>query len=40
MKAIFRKLFLGALIALMGMTVVSCNDDDADDPYNINYAYI
>ena len=40
MKAIFRKLFLGALIALMGMSVVSCNDDDAVDPYDINYAYI
>lgn len=40
MKAIFRKLFLGALIALTGMVVVSCNDDDAVDPYDINYAYI
>lgn len=40
MKAIFRKLFLGALMVSAGISVISCNDDDAVDPYDINYAYI
>lgn len=40
MKAIFRKLFFGALIASAGIVIISCNDDDAVDPYDINYTYI
>jgi coagulation factor 5/8 type len=40
MKTIFRKIFLGALVALTGMSVISCNDDDTIDPYDINYVYI